>query len=755
MSKTPPTPVLAYALMAALLFILPMEGTAALRNLLLAGVLSAFLWYARQARPVLAFPLWRIWALYGGISLLGLCWAVDVNYSLSEIRHEILIAALVFWLAYNLFAQGGMAWMVGGILSGNVFLVAYALLVWASGGTTVDNLNGTFQTGVGNFSTYLVLVQPVLVWAVFAASQQGRGRWAAALAVWVLANLLAMYITKNRLGFASLLCEMLVVFVAMGLWRRPRLLFAGLLVGLSLFGLFVVQMADRGFGRNVTEAVAVNKALATDGRLERWRFALTESLHHPFSGGGLGRETFKHVYPDHPMTETVFVHTHNMLVNRLVQLGIPGVLAFLALFAGGTVLAWGQRRRVAAGPAQTLHLLSLAVCVGMLSKNMTDDFFMRELGYFYWVLIAGLLGLQVACRRHGWAATGQENAGAIPAAFLIIRRDNIGDLLCTTPLIHALRQRYPSARMDALVNSYNAPVLVGNPDLHHVYAYTKAKHREPGESVIGVYLRRVWLLLTLRRVAYDVVILAGDGNPARQMGLARWLNAGQVIGFAGEGNKPCPGLDIALPRPPGGHEVERTFSLLAPLGIQSLPPSLVLFANPQEQARAAAALAPVPGAVTVAVHLSARKLPQRWPVERFASVLRSLHQQRGARFMLFWAPGDATNPLHPGDDEKAQALLDSVPDVPVLPYPTHQLSQLIGGLSQCDALICADGGAMHIGAALGLPIVSLFGNSDGERWRPWGVPHVFLQEASRDVNAISVEQVVQAFLSLPQKPRST
>ena len=64
--------------------------------------------------------------------------------------------------------------------------------------------------------------------------------------------------------------------------------------------------------------------------------------------------------------------------------------------------------------------------------------------------------------------------------FLVIRRDNIGDLVCTTPLIHALRIAYPKAQLCVLVNSYNRPVVENHPDIDTVYAYTKAKHREPG-----------------------------------------------------------------------------------------------------------------------------------------------------------------------------------------------------------------------------------------------------------------------------------
>ena len=74
---------------------------------------------------------------------------------------------------------------------------------------------------------------------------------------------------------------------------------------------------------------------------------------------------------------------------------------------------------------------------------------------------------------------------------LVIRRDNIGDLVCTTPLISALRLRYPRAHIAALVNTYNRQVLEGHPDLDAVYAYAKAKHRLPGAERGGHLLGQV------------------------------------------------------------------------------------------------------------------------------------------------------------------------------------------------------------------------------------------------------------------------
>jgi ADP-heptose:LPS heptosyltransferase len=135
-------------------------------------------------------------------------------------------------------------------------------------------------------------------------------------------------------------------------------------------------------------------------------------------------------------------------------------------------------------------------------------------------------------------------------------------------------------------------------------------------------------------------------------------------------------------------------------------------------------------------------------VERYAELARRLHTEAGARFLLFWAPGSAADPKHPGDDEKAADLAARLAGLPLAPMPTQSLAELIAGLSLCDSVICSDGGAMHVAAALGKPLVCFFGNSDAVRWRPWGVPYRLLQAPSRDVADIRVEQALAAWQQL-------
>ena len=337
-------------------------------------------------------------------------------------------------------------------------------------------------------------------------------------------------------------------------------------------------------------------------------------------------------------------------------------------------------------------------------------------------------------------------------SILVIRRDNIGDLLCTTPFLSELRRRYPEARIDALVNSYNAPVLMANPDLDHVYFYTKAKHRSPGETLPGVYWRRLKLMLAMRKARYDRIYLAGDGNIGRQMKLARWIGSASVIGFRpASGDLPA-GLNVPRPRRESGHEVERCWALLAEDDASVTPGPMTLRPAPEQVRDISQKLAATPWYCPekplVAVHISARKIPQRWPATSFVGLMRALNGRFGSQFVLFWSPGDEDNPLHPGDDRKAAAILDAAAGLPVLPFPTARLSELTGGLSACQTMICSDGGAMHMGAGLGLSIVCFFGNSDAERWHPWGVPYELLQKPSREVADISVDEAEEAYARL-------
>ena len=345
------------------------------------------------------------------------------------------------------------------------------------------------------------------------------------------------------------------------------------------------------------------------------------------------------------------------------------------------------------------------------------------------------------------------------ARFLIIRRDNIGDLVCTTPLIRALRERFPKAYIAVLANSYNAPVLDHHDDIDKVYAYTKAKHRGPDESLLGIYWQRLKMFRALRAERFDFAIIASTRFLVKPLTLARVSAPSHIVGFVEGSHSATRHIDVPVPYVKAGnkHLVEELAELVKPFGISGPLPPMRVFPDPALVARMAANIAlptdasrrlPVYG-----IHISARKVPQRWPAAHFIELMRRIQADHPCRFLLFWSPGSESNPTHPGDDEKAQGIIQASAGLPIDAFPTARLSELVAGLSLCDVLICSDGGAMHVAAALGKPIVCFFGNSDASVWYPWGVPHRLLQKPSQNVADISAAEAWSALSDLLREVR--
>ena len=309
---------------------------------------------------------------------------------------------------------------------------------------------------------------------------------------------------------------------------------------------------------------------------------------------------------------------------------------------------------------------------------------------------------------------------------LVVRRDNIGDLICTLPAFEGIRHRYPGAHIGALVNSYNAPLLDGNPYLDRVHVYVKSKHR-PGAGTLALVRDRFKLVAGLRRERYRTALHAGSRPRPEMRSLTRLAGIAEQI------------LDQGADRPL--HEVERVYELLYALDIPGPPPAPRLTLAREMIAGARESLASRGYGQAIGLHISAREDENRWPLENFAALIRK-GAEHGHRFVLFWSPGEASRPEHPGDDARAQELLDQCRDLPVLGHPTSDLLALAAGLAAVRALVGSDGGHVHIAAAVGTPVIGLYCNHKVIQWRPWGADHTVLQAAR--VDHIPVDAVLAA-----------
>lgn len=334
-----------------------------------------------------------------------------------------------------------------------------------------------------------------------------------------------------------------------------------------------------------------------------------------------------------------------------------------------------------------------------------------------------------------------------PSRILVTRRDNIGDILCTTPLLESLRARYPSAYIAILVTDYNIDAIRNNPHIDEIFVYIKRGNDTHAKGYLGILRERMRLLRRIRQKRFDLVVLANGGYR-----YAGQLGGKKTLGFRETGrNYGQP--DWIIPCPSNGlHEVEKLNLLGEAL---AAPPALGSLNLEPDAAAVASARATLltqgwqPSRPTVAVHISSRRPQQRWPVTHFAQFMIQLHaQQPEIQFVLLWSPGASDAPMHPGDDDKATELQSLTPNVPLTLMPTRQLSELIAACSLCDQFVGSDGGAMHVAAALGRPILCFFGDSHQAEWHPWGVPYVLLQPESRRTPDISVAEALSGFRQL-------
>ncbi len=332
----------------------------------------------------------------------------------------------------------------------------------------------------------------------------------------------------------------------------------------------------------------------------------------------------------------------------------------------------------------------------------------------------------------------------VPRSVLLVRRDNIGDLVCTTPAIRALRQSHPDSRIDLLVNSYNAEVVANNPDIDNIYIYKKAKHLRESDRY-KVWLDNMRLIRSIRKVGYDVAVACSNSYSKMAARYALLSGAKKRIGYLPKGESSvCYNLAVDEVSCPV-HEVVSAFRLLSPLGIDGEPPLMVVKPSDPEVKRMEAHLKSSGAGrrPLLAMHVSSRKPANRWPKERFSILARELVMKYGFDVALLWSPGEKDNPRHPGDDEEAKWISGAGGDG-VYPCPTESLGALIAILSLATVVVCCDGGAMHIAAALGKPIVAIWGSTDRRVWAPWGVPHTILQNGS-NADSVTTEEVLKAF----------
>ncbi|MBK7238451.1 MAG: putative lipopolysaccharide heptosyltransferase III [Sterolibacteriaceae bacterium] len=299
---------------------------------------------------------------------------------------------------------------------------------------------------------------------------------------------------------------------------------------------------------------------------------------------------------------------------------------------------------------------------------------------------------------------------------LIIKLRHHGDVLLTSPVISVLKNHAPQAEIDALVYADTAPMLALHPSLAQLHTVDR-NWKQAGALAQA---RAEWRLLSaLRARRYDLIVHLTD-HP-RGAWLARLLGARHAVGpkrndEAGWWRRSFTHRYAQVART-GRHTVERNLDALRRIGIQPGEDerALTLVAGEQAQYRVSGLLHEhgLNARGFIQLHPASRWLFKCWPVERNAALLDALHGD-GWPVVLTAAPDQRERDM--------VAAIAASSRAPALDLAGQlSLKELAALTARARLFVGVDSAPMHIAAAVGTPVVALFGPSSDSDWGPWGV----------------------------------
>jgi len=297
----------------------------------------------------------------------------------------------------------------------------------------------------------------------------------------------------------------------------------------------------------------------------------------------------------------------------------------------------------------------------------------------------------------------------MPIDRLLIRAPNwMGDVVLSLGAVRDLRRNFPSARVEVLAR----PALA---DLYRAVAEVDAV------SVTDIFREDV---RTIRAGRYDAAaLLTNSFGTALQAFLAR---VPERWGYATDGRGPLLTRRARVPAEVRGHsEVYYYRAMLAGVGLEvTASPDVTLRCPEEWSARGAALLGDGgegPGAgpwvgITPGAAFGSAK---RWMPERYSAVGDLLARREGARVAILGARGE-------------RPLADAV--AAGMRAPARNLcgetttAEMVGVLKHLGVLVTGDSGPMHVAAALGVPVVAVFGPTDWRETAPRGDRHRVVRE---------------------------
>jgi len=345
------------------------------------------------------------------------------------------------------------------------------------------------------------------------------------------------------------------------------------------------------------------------------------------------------------------------------------------------------------------------------------------------------------------AQAGDEPSNGQPSVkgILVIKLRYLGDVVLSTPVLPLLRKHFPEAKMTFLVNPGTAAVLQHNPYLDEVWVLP----RKP-------WWQQLRFIQHVRNAKFDAVIDLTDGD---RSAFLSWATGAPVrLGYNRDRRWRGKFYSQVLPSAYGSmHMVEYHQQALAGLGINEPvgEPEVYIRSEVRQQDEEELSDLSATGQPLVLLHPTARYVFKAWPLERFAAVAEWLSGQ-GIRVALIGSQREILI---------GQQIINLTKHKPVNLMGKTRLSQLTALMKRSHLLIGNDGGPMHMAAAVGCPVLGLFGPTDPAVWGPRGskvkviykgvnCEKCFYPGCSRGeescMHQISVEEVCQSAQSMLQ-----
>ena len=318
------------------------------------------------------------------------------------------------------------------------------------------------------------------------------------------------------------------------------------------------------------------------------------------------------------------------------------------------------------------------------------------------------------------------------ARILCIRTDRIGDMMVSTPVFRALRQRFPAARLDVLASTLNRIAIDGNPHIDTVYVFDrKAFWTWPG------------LCLTLRRNRYDACIVLSSASRTTCF-IMQCLGIPQRFGYHVLDRDRHRFTEV-LPRGSNDHVLLGLLDGLTRFGIHNASPELDFVVPEATRAAMARRFPHEPGRVRLALFIgNIKKLHNRWPPEQFGELAdRLLAARPEVDLVIFSGPSDRPLLEH-------FRRFENTPRVSVFVGESFQESGAF--LECCHAIVCGSSGPTHLATALGVPVLSIITQYNVRYWRPLGPRDQWVAPPTdiTDMRQIPVDEVfamVNTFVS--------